>query len=67
MGPEELLALLVRLVGTSLASQMLQRLVADAGAGGRVLRGCYRPFVTEPYDADELGIYDDELEGECRD
>jgi len=63
---EELLARLIALVGSQAALGLLQRAVAAVEGGASPLRACYRPFVTDPFDADELGIYDDELEGECR-
>lgn len=62
MGLEELLALLVRLVGGHVAQRLLSKLVEDAQGGVPQSKGCSLP-PGDAFDCDELGIYDDDDEG----
>jgi hypothetical protein len=65
MGLEELLALLVRQFGASVVLSALRRLVGDAPDVQLRSRGGCGPYRSQDFDADELGIYDEE-DYECR-
>jgi len=67
VGVEELLAALIALVGRAAVQSVLEHLVGRAHAEQPLSgRGCER-LSPARFDADELGIYDDDEEYECHD